>query len=535
MPKPLTGRGGAPVFPGVNSAAQEPSQDSSRGAVTRRVLSGFFLGLAVLGLATGSEAAAPRPAKPETTISTQMAQMKSTATMKAGALQTEEARKGAALEGMIVKDAPIGAPSAADVGALKKTLSRVDGAVLDFAREHGTQFVIVRTGQNLLDAGVIEKLDPASVYAGAEAQGKVARGALISAERTYASKLEDVKSRLARYDALPEELGGPGPSVALSRASNEDVGVISDLYAELRGHQEKQKAGTRELLEERTGGVVKIFNPAEGLPVESSSFDAMARANIPQTTEQMARTHGASTSEEVRRFAGAVESLNGGRLEKMRSNTLAQLESSLRTASPAERQSRQSLLERYRANPGEIPLDHINNPVLVPNLYFYRPSGSPGAKAITVNVHDYSSLNNWNDASGKIKSVQRGAAEQGVLAQHFSQGGKNTIVIRNTALEGRSAIHELGHAVESIIETVSPEFSRELSSARDLAYSHLSEEGEEGYHPPVTNYAGASASENLSEGFSLYFSNPRLLQQKDPELHRVVEKEVNFIRSMQRN
>jgi hypothetical protein len=519
------------VSPHLETAALDPS--SSGGAVTKRIIAGFFLGLALLGIGGVGDAGAA-PAKQSASISTTLAgpgagAVKSPAVTGTGTVAEKRLDKNALIESMITKDSRIGEPTPAEVQALKKTLSKVDGHVLEYAKEHGTSFLVVHSGQNLMATGLIEEQQPAGVCDRALAQGGTAREALQSVERMYSARLEDVKAQLAKMNALPEEMGGPGPAAALSRASAEEAEKISDFYASLRSLQGDQRREMSARLEEKTGNLVKIFNAAEGMPIESSAFEGLALANRPLTLEEMAIVHGAATPEEIARFTSTTESLNGGKIETLRKEAVGKIEASLRSQrDPVKFRQQYQLLEQYRANPASIPIDHINNQILVPNLYHYRAGG----RGVAVNLHDFSTLNNWNDSSGRIKPGSgRDGGRKGVMAQHIAKDGTNTIIIRSTALTDRSAIHELGHAIENILRTTSPGFSAELSAARDLAYSHLAEHKDGPYHPAITDYAAVSATENLAEGFSMYFTDAKLLKQKDPEMHSIIEKMASFIQS----
>jgi hypothetical protein len=409
----------------------------------------------------------------------------------------------------------------------------VDTDVLKYARENETKYVIVREGQDLMEAGVIRKQDPASVLSEAQASAPEAQQTFKNVRSQYMPKILGAAGQLSKLKALPEDFGGPGPGEALSKADNAGVDRINDLYQNLRTYQREEKKAMGTLLEKNTKDRVKLYNPAEGVTTLSgSSFNELKQINTPQTPEQMARMHGARTPEEIKSFTDAVEKLNSDRLPGMRENTLRLLEQHVpRQKNPAHKQFYSNLLEKYRNNPKEIPLDHNNNPIMVPNLYYYRQGNNPDGPATAVDYYDFASLSQWNDASGKIRpSGAPGGGERIVSAEHFGKGGQNTIVIRDTSLKDATAIHELGHSMEEIINRRSPQFSQELTARRDYVYEHPgSSDG-----APITDYAATSASENLSEGFSLYFSDPKLLKLKDPALHDLVEQEVGFVKSQRR-
>ena len=425
------------------------------------------------------------------------------------------------VDAMIVRDARVGAPSAQDVQRLKDALSGVDTEVLQYARSNGTRWVIVQEGQNLADAGVVRPQHRPQVLAEASHAATAANGVLLEALTRFDGKLGAITDSLTQLNAMPEDMGGPGPGPALSRADDATSERINKLYQDLRSTQSAQKRFARTQLEQRTGDRVKLYNPAEGEAGGSTTFRSLESINTPHTLEQMARMHGAQTSAEIASFVSTVKTLNRDALPSLQAQGLQRLQSRLAaTRDPAQRQQ---LVDQLAKGPDAIPLDHENNLILVPNIYNYRPAGQTGGEATVVDYHDYASLQQWNDASGRIKHADPKVYT--VSAEHFDRDGMNTIVIRSTALTAACAVHELGHSLESIIERTAPPFARQFEEGKEAAYENPPGRGY------ITDYAATSANENMAEGFAMRFNNPSQLRAKDPGLSRLIDGEIAFIRT----
>lgn len=440
------------------------------------------------------------------------------------------AQKDKIIDSMISRDTKIGAPDAKAVEELRGTLSKVDTEVLRYNQENGTRFVIVKEGQDLMDTGVIRKQDAAAINAQAPELGKKGQAVLNGAEGEYGPKIKELEDQIARSPMKKDDspfafaMNGNG----MVPENPEEHGRLQKELLDMRG-KEREKAADQ--LEKEAGDKVKIFSAADGMKMGGGMMGAMGMlmvSQMPLSTDDMARTHGAKTPEEMKQFTDSVEKLNGDRLPKLRQEFITQQEQVIAgMTDPAQKKQALEQLEKMEQNPGTIPIDHAKNMVLVPNTYYYRPGDKPDAAPTVVDTHDYVSLRNWSDETGKIEKE----GDSSTLGQHFYKDGLNTIVIRDTALGDRSPIHEMGHSTDSILRKKSPGFAAELDTMGQTAFSNISILGQgENKHESVTSYAGTNKNENMAEGFGLYYFDPKRLQAKDPELYAIIQKEVGFIK-----
>lgn len=510
QPGASDGYSGSAGLSPVSSTSAAASRETTS-ARAPRLAALLLAGMSILGGATS--ALAGGPLSPPMTQAMQSVPAPSATSVR----QTRDSL----VDAMIVRDARVGAPSAQDVQRLKDALSGVDTEVLQYARSNGTRWVIVQEGQNLADAGVVRPQHRPQVLAEASNAATAANGVLREAHTRFDGKLGAITDSLTQLNAMPEDMGGPGPGPALSRADDATSERINKLYQDLRSTQSAQKRFARTQLEQRTGDRVKLYNPAEGEAGGSTTFRSLESINTPHTLEQMARMHGAQTPAEIGSFVSTVKTLNRDALPALQAQGLQRIQSRLAaTRDPAQRQQ---LIDLLAKGPDAIPLDHENNLILVPNTYDYRPAGQTGGEATVVDYHDYASLQQWNDASGRIKHADPKVYT--VSAEHFDRDGMNTIVIRSTALTPQCAVHELGHSVEGIIERTGTPFGKQLEQARESAYENPPDSGY------ITDYAATSANENMAEGFAMRFNNPSQLRAKDPALSRLIDGEIAFIRT----
>jgi hypothetical protein len=427
-------------------------------------------------------------------------------------------------ESMISRDTGVGAPSDKDDQELKATLSKVDTDILQFNKENGTKFIVVKEGQDILDTGVIRKQDPAAINGQADALGKAGRGAIEPLEAEYGPKIKALEDKISTMPAtLPAGMlfGGPVPE------NQEEAMKLQKELGELKSELAKKAA---EGLEKGTDDKVRVFSPLSatggdaGMGGHMGGMASMMILSQPMSTTDMAMSQGAQTPEEIKLFTDTTEKLNGGRLPKLHAEAIKNYEQTIAAIEdPEQRKQSHQIFEDMKKNPQNIPVDQANNMILVPNTYYYRPVDRPDAAPAVVDLHDMQALTGWNDKSGKINGVGEGA----VLGQHFYKNGLNTIVMRDTALADRTPIHELGHATKDLVDKKSPEFGRELDGLSAQAYSQATGPDRN----PITPYAGTSASENMTEGFSLFYSDPKLLKMKDPELYDIIQKEADFVKS----
>lgn len=443
-----------------------------------------------------------------------------------------QAQKDQLIQSMIVKDAKVGAPDDKSIQALTGTLSQVDTDVLRYNQENGAKFVVVKEGQDLMDTGVIRKQDPAAINAQAPELGRKGQDAMAKVEAEYGPKLKEVEDKIAASPMKKEEGWAGFMNGGKSPENPQEYSKLQMQQLDLQNGQRKQ---AYEQVEKATGGKAKIFTPAEATDSNPAGagggFLALAmasQAQMPMSTEDMARNHGAKTPEEIKQFTDSVEKLNGDRLTQMRQQTISAYEANVAGMDPAQKKEAVEALEKLEQNPQTIPIDHFNKGVLVPNTYYYRSADKPDSAPTVVDTHDNLSLQSWNKNQGKIGPAGEGAT----LGQHFGEDGMNTIVIRDTNLADRSPIHELGHATQGALRKNSPEFAGQIDAMAEKAYSNLDRGGfGQGTQESITPYATLNKDENLCEGFADYYRDPKLLKLKDPELFGIVQQQTDFIKS----
>ncbi|MEW6277802.1 MAG: zinc-dependent peptidase [Candidatus Eremiobacterota bacterium] len=200
------------------------------------------------------------------------------------------------------------------------------------------------------------------------------------------------------------------------------------------------------------------------------------------TLEQMAAVHGARTPAETSLFCELVEAINGPRL-------------------PAGR---------------DVPLDPLAQTVLLPELYFFGPERDRKL----LDAYDFDAVRMWQGQEGKVVDRHADPDEMGANGELFPFGGVNRILIRDRCLSGdRTAIHELAHGLDFLLESRQPEWYAGWRDRLERAHAATQQDARKA----VTSYARANRREYLAEGMAFYFLEPNRLSSTDPELYSLVE------------
>lgn len=246
-------------------------------------------------------------------------------------------------------------------------------------------------------------------------------------------------------------------------------------------HRQRQESGDFSL--QRLKLPASLFQPRDDSPLGPRLT----------TLETVALFHGARCPEEKQLFYQLVEELNGPRLEQAR-------------------QENQAKLDQYgvQRDPAHVPIDTLKHTLLFPDLYFCGP------ERLLLNEHDQATLDTWHDGGARVSFARREGDEWN--GQYLYGGEPKRILVRNTALAGKTPVHELGHALDMHLEDQDPVFYRELHDGLARAYSRARSSSQ-----AVSNYALANLREYFAEGFAHYYQDLNKLKGSDPDLCALVE------------
>lgn len=194
------------------------------------------------------------------------------------------------------------------------------------------------------------------------------------------------------------------------------------------------------------------------------------------TVEEWAARHGASNAQEVATFEKLLRGINGSRMGDEKVLTPAQ------------------------------------QGLLAPELYFYGPQEG----RMLLNRYDHDATLLWQGSQDTVVEDPSQAADGGARGQLFPDA--NLILIRERALNGdRTAIHELAHGIDFLLEKQAPEWYSSWKAQMEQAFSQARQRG------TITDYAKANVREYLAEGIAHFIFEKEKLQQSDPALHRLSE------------
>ena len=246
-------------------------------------------------------------------------------------------------------------------------------------------------------------------------------------------------------------------------------------------HQQRQASGDFSL--QRLTLPFSLYRPGSDSPLGPNLT----------TLETVALHHGARSLEEKQTFYGLVEELNGERLQTARQESLQKMEAHGMTREDAH-----------------VPVDTLKHTLLFPDLYFCGPG------RLLLDSHDQQTLAAWHAEGPKVTFAPNQGEEWN--GQYLYMGGEKRVLVRDTALDSKTPVHELGHALDMQLESQDPEFYSQLHDGLSRAYNQARSSSQS-----ITNYALANLREYFAEGFAFYYQDGNRLKQKDPALHGLVE------------
>jgi hypothetical protein len=393
---------------------------------------------------------------------------------------------------------------------LQRSLGRLDPRVARALEQSGLRLRVVRPGEDLTTAGVLTPIDIVGYSARLPELRQLG-------ERLHGEAQLKFDRRLAELTAQREDRPAvPGGGL---------LGVASKADPVSEEIQQLQAAKWRWLVEELKNAdlPVKPFTlptpPALGGWMGGTS---QLLASMPVSLEGMARVHGARTPEEKAEFIALVEAINGPRLEQARQEALQRLEARARQLleegqsppGPGARNLEQ-YLEGLRRNPHLLPLDHRGLNLLVPDLFYHHTADG---RTLRLDEHDFTTLQNWYETGDKVSPGQdKEGRPVGVVGQYFPK--TRQILVRDSMLGESTPLHEVGHAVDHLVERTDPDFYASWKDRLQQAYDRVSR-GESG---SISLYSRTNLKEYLAEGFALYHRDPQALKSQDAPLYSLVE------------
>lgn len=443
------------------------------------------------------------------------------------ALAAQDRAKTAAIDGMVARDTRLSPPTADETGELHRDLGKVDTSVLQFAQERGVKIQVVRPGDDLREARVLRAQDPKDIDAQMPEMAAFSKRVNDDLSKRFdapMAKLQGERSALMQSKGVAERTM---PMLGFGQPPDPEVQALDAQIGKLG--MERNKA-TADALNDTKLPVTTFHVPTP--PGMSGMFAhaAMVQSNMPMSTEGMALVHGFRTPDERAQFNRWVEAINGDRVTTARNEAMQGLDQALKN--DPDNAELKKLKEDAKAHPERIHIDHRRHNILVPDIHAYREpvpgespfdtSRTPTEKPMFLDEHDRGTLRNWNGFEGKrIEESFDPRTGKGTpqLGQYFHKGDVKRILVMNGAISGGTPAHELGHAVEDIIEKQDPKFYGPWKQRLDTAYEQA---GKGPLEEQISGYSRTSPKEYLAEGFEHYYDDPKTLKFKDPDLYALV-------------
>lgn len=322
------------------------------------------------------------------------------------------------------------------------------------------------------------------------------------------------------YAAGPEGLVKSGAVTVIDPArlkenTAEDIPQIQEFTQNLRGARQLESQ-----VREATSGRWRIF-----------------RATNPERTdseidlEEMAKAHGFKSEEDVQWFIQTVDRANANTLPTARQNAInrATYESTLGGRKGRKAAAR---LESYQEDPTSIPVNWRHHKILVPDAHRTTIRSKP----VLVSLHDLQTIPRWT------KPMSPNAEKRKFLGQYFGENGQHLVLISRDGLrKSDTVIHEIGHAVEKLIERNSPDLYGGFMTRLSIAHDGIKPTGEGRNMDPdggkhhdssgrsqISDYSRTNAKEYFAEGFAHYFQDAGKLKRQDPTLHQLVEEGIRL-------
>jgi len=354
-------------------------------------------------------------------------------------------------------------PSPTQRELLEARLSRVDRGLLRWAQAQGVRLQVLQSGESLEATQALRDLT-----------GQFE-------ERLKPETVEAIHRHLAPLSERIKAESDPERALSLRRQKRNEM-------AELLTHNP-------------CGGAV--FTPAFAPILAPATSRLAADPGETPTLKAMALDHGASTTEEQANFYGWMEKLNGERLQQARQATIEE-RSRLLASRP---EALHAWLQQARQHPELVPLDVTVHTLVVPDAHFLSAEGSQ--RPMLLDRSDVVSVEGWRNGDFR--------------GQWFFLEGKTHLLIRDSALELDTPIHELGHVIDMTLEKQEPEFYGAIRPRIEKAHyqARLNSSA-------ISSYALANRREYIAEGFAAYYEEPARLRKVDPALYQLVDEMVEF-------
>ncbi len=441
-----------------------------------------------------------------------------------------------------------GAPTAEDKEKIQAELSRVNPAVLTSLADSNLKIHVLGTGDKLLETGLLKEVDPAARQANLPQDKNAANSALATTSNEYDTRVKTAQETAERLQQEAQEQpptqGGGG--VFGSLGPNPKQEAANEAFQEAQELGQERRLAQVKTVNEATGDRWTVFSPGltekpEETPVGPPGMAGMIaqqKAHMlrqPMTLDQMAAHHGLTDPADIAKFKAQVTEMNGDRLNEARM-PLNYLKSQAEGNGPEAEQAKK-LLAQYEANPDQIPIDHANHPILVPNQYRYSFEEDGQQRTVNLSAHDLGTFKDWTGGTNRVK-------EGSTVGQYFSQNNSNDLLVRREVLgtEHGTLTHEVGHAVDHLYKKKDPEgykdFHARLKAAEDgaampagtsivdqmfltgdVTHNHAHTDTS---RQAISTYAKANESEYFAEGFRVFHQDPDMLSSKDKLLFDLV-------------
>ncbi len=410
-------------------------------------------------------------------------------------------QKDAIIEKMIGTKA--GKLSDEEMIKIKKALRPVDAAVLEKTAAYGVKIEVARSGKPITDLGIIRTIDVKEEYANMAPLAQQSEKAI----EEHGEKIDmEIKKLIEEHGKRKDDDRGFG--------FNFGSDTRTPLERDAEGVRLKYQKDLGKALYEGSDQKIKLF---DGTPQKDhgdmKGFMIMPRDYKPVSSPRdMAEAHGAKTPGEIREFAKRVNELNGPRLEKAQRDTIEKIRKT-------EPERARELEKKLQEDPDGIPLDTLEHPVAVPNLFYQRFKGEgddkPGRR---VDLHDFKSIIEWTDKEGKLQNIaDLPPGTRGYIqGQYFFDPAVKTILLRDDLLnDERLIIHETGHAYENALKESNPGFYAGFKKERDDTFRAFCSDNDSTSF--VSSYARTNEDEFFAESFNAYYADPALLKSRSPE------------------
>lgn len=382
--------------------------------------------------------------------------------------------QAASVRALLAQDTPLDQPSPETLAQLQKSLAPVSPQILNLAHKEGVCFQLVEPGADLMQAKVL-RLQPKSYI----------------------------------HDQLPQL------SAFTQKISGQQVPQILDQL-------EASRLPLKFFSVPIPGNVSPTFDVLQMIHMQSS---------MPASLHQMALVHGAKSPEDIQEFTGLVRAINGPKVDQAIQETVDRMVDMKRATSswnqkPFTPQDEAALRASLSKNPQMVPINHRDLNVLVPDLFYKQVNG----QTFRLDGHDRGSLESWSgqaDAKGELQIDGKINGENnGVRGQYFYKDDVKRILMRSSEVGKRTPIHELGHALDHLLEKRDPQFYAAWKAEVQKDYDAMMKNvyGPEGGTQPITEYAETNVGEYIAEGFAHFHLSPDEFKAKDPKFYGAIDR-----------